>query len=65
MGTLTFARQLGGSLGTAAFGWILLVAPGTRTGLTLVLVTAAACLLAALLVSPRTEDDPAPAPHGT
>ncbi|GAA3020541.1 MFS transporter [Streptosporangium longisporum] len=62
MGTLTFARQLGGSLGTAAFGWILLVAPGTRTGVTLVLATAAACLLAALLVSPRTEDDPAPRP---
>ncbi|MFI6511703.1 MFS transporter [Streptosporangium sp. NPDC050855] len=62
MGTLTFARQLGGSLGTAAFGWILLVAPGTRAGLTLVLATAAACLLAALLVSPRTEDDPAPRP---
>ncbi|MEU4834813.1 MFS transporter [Streptosporangium sp. NPDC023615] len=58
MGTLTFARQLGGSLGTAAFGWLLLVAPGTRVGLTLVLATAALCLLAALLVSPRAGDDP-------
>ncbi|MEV0143749.1 MULTISPECIES: MFS transporter [unclassified Nonomuraea] len=57
MGTLTFARQLGGSLGTAVFGWLLLTAPAERTGLIIALAAAAACLVAALLVAPRPTDD--------
>jgi hypothetical protein len=42
MGTLTFARQLGGSLGAAAFGWFLIAAPDPVMGLTVVLAAAAA-----------------------
>jgi MFS family permease len=55
MGTLTFARQLGGSLGAAAFGWLLLAAPGRATGLTLVLTVAAAVVACALVIAPRRE----------
>ncbi|GAB2907956.1 MFS transporter [Streptomyces mayteni] len=58
MGTLTFARQLGGSLGTAAFGWVVLAAATERAGLTLALGVAAGCLVAALVVAPRRRDDP-------
>ncbi len=58
MGTLTFARQLGGSFGTAAFGWVLLSAADPRGGVTVALATAAACLAAAFVVAPRTKDDP-------
>ncbi|TDC23697.1 MFS transporter [Streptomyces sp. 8K308] len=59
MGTLTFARQLGGSLGAAGFGWLVLVAPSERAGLSLAFGAAAGCLVAALLVAPRAADDPA------
>ncbi|MYV97378.1 MFS transporter [Streptomyces sp. SID3343] len=58
MGTLTFARQLGGSLGTAVFGRLLLTAPSERTGLIVVLATAAGLLAAALATAPRPKDDP-------
>jgi MFS family permease len=54
MGTLTFARQLGGSLGAAAFGWLLLAAPDPATGLTVVFVAAAAVVACALVIAPRT-----------
>jgi MFS family permease len=53
MGTLTFARQLGGSLGAAAFGWLLLAASDRATGLTLVLTVAAAVVACALVIAPR------------
>jgi nitrate/nitrite transporter NarK len=59
MGALGFARQLGGSLGAAAFGWVVLTAPGIRTGITIALATATACLVAALAAAPRRGDDPA------
>ncbi|MDT0322895.1 MFS transporter [Streptomyces millisiae] len=59
MGTLTFARQLGGSLGTAGFGFLVLVAPSEHAGLGLALGAAAGCLVAALFVAPRAADDPA------
>jgi MFS family permease len=53
MATLMFARQLGGSLGAAAFGWLLLAAPDPATGLTAVLAVAAAVVAAALVIAPR------------
>jgi MFS family permease len=59
MGTLTFARQLGGSLGAAAFGWLLIAAPDPATGLTIVLAAAAAVVACALVIAPRTRHVPA------
>ncbi|MEV4393495.1 MFS transporter [Nonomuraea sp. NPDC049607] len=59
MGALTFARQLGGSLGAAVFGWLLLTASGTRTGVIIALAAAAICLAAALAAAPRAKDDSA------
>ncbi|GAA5137607.1 MFS transporter [Pseudonocardia adelaidensis] len=53
MGTLMFARQLGGSLGAAGFGWVLLAAPDPATGLTAVLAVAAAVTAVAFVVAPR------------
>jgi MFS family permease len=52
MATLVFARQLGGSLGAAAFGWLLLAAPEPTTGLTAVLAVAAVVVAAALVIAP-------------
>lgn len=54
MGTLTFARQLGGSLGAAAFGWLLIATPDPATGLTVVLAAAAALGAGALVIAPRS-----------
>ncbi len=56
MGTLMFARQLGGSLGAAAFGWLLLAAPDHGTGLTVVLAVATALVAGALVIAPRVHD---------
>ncbi|GAA4385211.1 MFS transporter [Tsukamurella soli] len=53
MGTLTFARQLGGSLGTAAFGWLLLTIPDRDRALTVVLAAAAIIIAAAIPYAPR------------
>lgn len=58
MGTLTFARQLGGSIGAASFGWLLLLITDLRVGLSVVLVAAAGCLVLALLVAPHAADEP-------
>ncbi|HJP77925.1 MAG TPA: MFS transporter [Pseudonocardiaceae bacterium] len=60
MATLTFARQLGGSLGIAIFGWI-----SAGASLPAAFLTAAAILAFALIIAPR--DDPATPkpPHGT
>jgi hypothetical protein len=69
MATLTFARQLGGSLGAAGLGWILLTVTDTATGLSTVLAVAAAVLTIGLVLAPRSRhetarpsrtDDPAP-----
>jgi MFS family permease len=53
MATLMFARQLGGSLGAAGFGWLLLAAADPATGLTLVFAVATAVVAGALAVAPR------------
>jgi predicted lipid-binding transport protein (Tim44 family) len=55
MGTLTFARQLGGSLGTAAFGWLLLTIPGHGRALAIILAAAAVVIAAATPIAPRRE----------
>lgn len=59
MGLLTFGRQLGGSLGAAAFGWILLTTNEAHAGPALVLASAALVVVAALLLAPRAADEPA------
>lgn len=59
MATLTFARQLGGSLGAAAFGWLLLTFTDRVMALTVVLGAAAAVCALALVVAPRRSHDPA------
>jgi hypothetical protein len=53
MATLMFARQLGGSLGAAGFGWVLLTAPDRATGLTLVLAVATVVVAWAFVIAPR------------
>lgn len=58
MGTLTFARQLGGSLGAAAFGWLLLTIPGNDRALAIVLAAAAIITAAAALIAPHREQPP-------
>ncbi|WP_245633822.1 MFS transporter [Amycolatopsis jejuensis] len=63
MATVTFARQLGGSLGAAVFGWLVIVlqTPAVALG------AAAVVLLVALVAAPRKRDElqpvgrPAPA----
>lgn len=58
MGALTFARQLGGSLGAAAFGWLLLTIPGNDRALAVVLAAAAAITAAAVPIAPHREQPP-------
>jgi MFS family permease len=58
MATLTAARQLGGSVGTAALGWLLLAMPDPTAGLTAVLAAAALVLVVALPLAPRRADEP-------
>lgn len=58
MATLTFARQLGGSCGSAAFGWLLLTIPDRQAALTIILSIAAAVAALALLLGPRDRDEP-------
>ncbi|MGW7534203.1 MFS transporter [Amycolatopsis sp. NPDC054798] len=57
MATLTFARQIGGSLGIAVFGWITLVIDNSAA-LPIVFLLAAAALLAGVLLAPRAAHDP-------
>ncbi|GAB3882826.1 MFS transporter [Kibdelosporangium lantanae] len=49
MATLTFTRQIGGSLGIALFGWTL------TNGVGWVFITAAAFLVAAVMIAPRSQ----------
>nr|WP_281372569.1 MFS transporter [Prauserella isguenensis] len=53
MGTITFTRQLGGALGAAGFGWIVLLAPQGAAAPAWVLGIAALLLMTALLSRPR------------
>jgi MFS family permease len=53
MATLVFARQLGGALGAAAFGWLMLAVSDPAMGLTAVLAAAAAGACVALVIAPR------------
>lgn len=62
MGTLTFARQLGGSFGAAAFGWLLLTVPGNDRALAIILAAAAIITAAATLIAPHREHPPPGAP---
>jgi MFS family permease len=66
IGTLSFARQLGGSLGVAVFGWLTLIISGGH-GLSTVFLLAAAVLLIGLTAAPRARDEsaaqPATVPH--
>jgi drug/metabolite transporter (DMT)-like permease len=58
MATLTFARQLGGSLGAAVFGWVVIVLPGSSAALSVALGAAAAFALAVgFVVAPRAGDE--------
>ncbi|WP_250556733.1 MFS transporter [Pseudonocardia lacus] len=59
MAALTFARQLGGAIGAAALGWLLLAVPDRTTGLAAVLAAAALVLVVALPLAPRRADEPA------
>lgn len=59
MATLTLARQLGGSIGTAAFGWLLITLPDPAHAITAILGTAALLLLTATIAAPRSRHEPA------
>lgn len=54
MATLTFARQLGGSLGAAVFGWLVIVVPD---GVSVALCVAAVVLVTGLVVAPSDGGD--------
>ncbi|HEV7977310.1 MFS transporter [Amycolatopsis sp.] len=56
MGAFSFARQAGGVLGVAVFGWLAVLVTGSlgKAGLTVVFAAAAFVMLAALCVSPRS-----------
>lgn len=56
MAALTFARQIGGSLGIAVFGWITLVAD-SGAALPIVFLLAAVALLAGTILAPRAAHD--------
>lgn len=66
MASLTFARQIGGSLGIAIFGWVNLFIAGS-VGLSGVFILAALALLASLFVAPNRvhdrDDHPAAEPQ--
>ncbi|WP_285486775.1 MFS transporter [Amycolatopsis taiwanensis] len=65
MATLTFARQIGGSVGIAAFGWTTVLFDGSG-GLSMVFLLAAVALLAGVVIAPRAKHDPPPSlPTGT
>lgn len=57
MATLTLARQLGGSIGAAAFGWLLITMSGSTHALTAILGAAAVLLVAAIGFAPRPRDE--------
>ncbi|TAK69773.1 MAG: MFS transporter [Actinomycetota bacterium] len=62
MATLTFVRQLGGSIGSAAFGWLLITLPTSPTALSVVLGLAALALVVGLALAPGRADESEPSP---
>lgn len=58
MATLTLARQLGGSIGAAAFGWLLITMSGSSDATVTILTVAALLLAIGLVVAPRRRDEP-------
>ncbi len=58
MATLTLARQLGGSIGAAAFGWVLITMSGSSDATVAILGLAALLLAVGLVVAPRHRDEP-------
>jgi predicted MFS family arabinose efflux permease len=58
MATLTFARQLGGSLGAAVFGWLVIVLRESPAALSVALGVAAVVLAIGFVVAPRVSDEP-------
>lgn len=62
MATLTFARQLGGALGAALFGWLLITLPDSPHALTIIFAAAAGTLVVGFVTAPRTADEPEATP---
>jgi predicted MFS family arabinose efflux permease len=58
MATLTLARQLGGSIGAAAFGWLLITMSGSANATVAILGLAALLLAAGFTIAPRRRDEP-------
>ncbi|MDX3005080.1 MFS transporter [Kribbella solani] len=58
MATLTLFRLLGGSIGAAIFGWLLITMSGSTAALTAVLGTAALLLAAAIPLAPGQDPEP-------
>jgi MFS family permease len=59
MGAFSFARQAGGVLGVAVFGWLAVLVTGSlgKAGLTVVFAAAALIMLAAWCASPPSTDE--------
>jgi MFS family permease len=59
MGAFSFARQAGGVLGAALFGWLAVLITGSlgRAGLTVIFLGAALAMVGAWLTSPRSGDE--------
>ena len=58
MATLTLARQLGGSIGAAAFGWLLITMSGSSDTTVAILTVATLLLAIGLVVAPQRRDEP-------
>lgn len=58
MATLTLARQLGGSIGAAGFGWLLITISGSTSATVAIFGLAALLLAAAITIAPRRADEP-------
>lgn len=58
MATLTLARQLGGSIGAAVFGWLLITMSGSANATVVILGLAVLLLAVGLAVAPRGRDEP-------
>lgn len=54
--TLTLARQLGGSIGAAAFGWLFIILSSSDTMLAVTLIAGAILLRIGIFAAPRRRD---------